>query len=79
MTNIQPESNSNDQNKVIGYNLSCAGNDCKNVPMHNLRLVLIKKSGWFCEDCTRYLQEEGLVESIIYENMMIGGDINFGK
>jgi hypothetical protein len=64
MEHTQTESNSNDPCTVIKYNFFCAGKNCKNVPMYNLKLVLIKRSGWFCENCTQDLQENGLVESI---------------
>jgi hypothetical protein len=45
MSYNQYQSNSDDQNSVTGYNLSCAGKNCKNITKHHLMLVLIKRSG----------------------------------
>jgi hypothetical protein len=65
MSYNQYQSNSDDQNSVTGYNLSCAGKNCKNIAKYQLMLVLIKRSGWFCENCRQSLQEDGLVESML--------------
>jgi hypothetical protein len=65
MVYIHNESNSDDQNTVTGYNLTCGGKNCRNVARHHLTLVLIKRSGWFCDSCSQSLQEDGLVESML--------------
>jgi hypothetical protein len=79
MSYNQYQSNSDDQNSVTGYNLSCAGKNCKNITKHHLMLVLIKRSGWFCANCRQSLQEDGLVESVFKESTIMNGDNNFGK
>jgi len=61
----QYQSNSDDQITITEYNLSCAGKNCKNIAKYHLMLVLIKRSGWFCENCRQSLQEDGLVESML--------------
>jgi hypothetical protein len=79
MTHIQTRSNSDNQNTVTGYNLSCAGKNCKNIAKYHLMLVLIKRSGWFCENCRQSLQEDGLVESVFKESAIGRSENNFGK
>jgi hypothetical protein len=63
-------SNSNNNNDKTEYNhSSCSRKGCNSIPVHYLRLVLLKKAGWFCEKCRFELQEDGLVESVIDENI----------
>ena len=68
MDNIQPESNSKNQYNNTAYNY-CSGKDCKNTPLHYIKLVLIKKTGFFCDTCANYLQENNLIESILDESV----------
>jgi hypothetical protein len=79
MTNIQYESNSSNRYNVSEYNLTCAGKNCKNIPTRFIRLVLIKRSGWFCQTCTQNLQKESLVEAIFNDNVETGGESSFGE
>ena len=65
--------NINNDSKAHEYK-TCAGKNCNNVSMYLLTIVIIKQSGWFCSDCKKSLQEEGLVESIIYERLVDGDE-----
>jgi hypothetical protein len=67
MNNIQSESNSKNRYNNTTYNY-CAGKDCKNIPSHHLKLVLIKKSGWFCDKCRMDLEKDDLVQFVIDEH-----------
>jgi len=58
-------SNNNYNNRI--YN--CAGCDCKNAASYLLRLILLKKSGYFCSDCTKYLKDNDLIDSVLDENI----------
>lgn len=64
MINSQVSNSNNNYNDRV-YN--CAGNGCRNVPKYLLRLVLIKKSGYFCPECTEYLKDNGLIDSVLDE------------
>jgi hypothetical protein len=68
MTHTKSESNSKNQYNNTTYNY-CAGKDCKNMPTHLLKLVLIKKTGLFCDSCLKYLQENNLIESVLDESV----------
>ena len=65
--NIQNTSNSNNNYNDRIYN--CAGHGCGNVARYLLRLVLIKKSGYFCPEYTEYLKDNNLIDSILEENV----------
>lgn len=66
MSNIDnPNSNNNYNDRI--YN--CAGNGCKNSPSHLLKLVLFKKFGYFCQSCTEYLKDNGLIDSVLDESI----------
>jgi hypothetical protein len=56
--------NANNDFKIQEYK-ACAGRKCNNIAKHFLTIVLIKKSGWFCEKCKQSLQADDLVESIV--------------
>jgi hypothetical protein len=34
-----------------------------------LKLILLKKSGYFYSDCTKYLKENDLIDSVLDENV----------
>jgi len=59
------DSNSNNNNNNRIYN--CAGKGCNNIPSHYLKLVLIKKPGWFCRKCRKDLEKDSLVQYVIDE------------
>ena len=61
--NTDPNSNNNFNNRI--YN--CAGKNCRNIPSHHLKLVLIKKPGWFCDKCRKDLEKDDLVQFVIEE------------
>ena len=80
MIHNQPISNNNIHYDAKEYkHRTCAGKNCKNIAKHHLMLVLIKRSGWFCENCRQSLQEDGLVEFIFKEGVMMGGENIFGE
>lgn len=68
MTNIPYDPNSKDQYNNRAYNY-CSGKGCNNIPSHYLKLVLIKKSGFFCETCADYLKDNNLIESVLDEKV----------
>jgi hypothetical protein len=39
----------------------CFGKGCNNAAIHYITVVFIKKSGWFCNDCARFLKLNDLV------------------
>jgi len=41
---------------------SCAGRNCENLGINNLRIILIKKTAWFCQKCADDLINLDLVE-----------------
>ena len=43
------------------------GKNCKSTPSHHLKLVLIKKPGWFCDKCRKDLEKDDLVQFVIDE------------
>ncbi len=79
MMNNQPRSNNNVHQQTTEYKITCAGVHCNNTPTNYLKLALIKKSGWFCESCKQDLQDDGLVESILEEVVVMGGESNIGE
>jgi hypothetical protein len=63
MMNNQSEPNNDIHNDLTEYkHKTCAGLHCNNVPTHCLKVVLIRKSGWFCTSCKRALEEDNLLE-----------------
>ena len=40
----------------------CAGRNCENLGIKNLRIVLFKKTAWFCQKCADELTNLDLVE-----------------
>ena len=59
----QQDSNNNIQNKTTKFKTSCDGKDCNNAASYYLKIVLINKSGYFCDACKKSLETIGLVES----------------
>jgi len=49
------------KDSIIRYK-TCVGRDCDNVATHYLKIVLVKRSGWFCTACKQDLEENGLVD-----------------
>jgi len=51
-------------NKFYEFDKSriCAGRNCRNVSTYFLKIVLVKKSGWFCDSCKQDLEDNGLVD-----------------
>lgn len=78
MNNNQSTSNNNIHQEDKEYkHKSCAGLRCNNIPIHYLKLAVIKRSGWFCKNCSQDLQKDGLVESILKESRITGDEDNF--
>jgi hypothetical protein len=61
MLNKQSSANNNVNQESKEYKTICAGLHCNNAPTNYLKLALIKKSGWFCNECKHDLEENGLV------------------
>jgi hypothetical protein len=40
----------------------CAGRNCKNAGISNLKIKYIHKSGWFCNSCKNDLKEADLID-----------------
>ena len=76
MTNNQSKSNNNIYLDDREYKYkTCAGLHCNNIPIHYLKLAVIKKSGWFCSSCKRALEEDDLlIESSLAVDDKIGLD-----
>jgi hypothetical protein len=75
MSNIQSISDNKIQYDATEYKHKiCAGLHCNNVPTHYLKIVLIKKSGWFCNSCKRALEDDNLLESDLAIDVKIGTD-----
>ncbi len=78
-TLTQTEPNSDISYNISKYNFCCAGKNCINILIHHIKLIIIKKSGWFCDSCKQYLQKEELIESIIHEKVENGDENQDGK
>jgi hypothetical protein len=63
--NTDPNSNNNFNNRI--YN--CAGSGCEKTGSYLIRLILLKKSAYFCSDCTKYLKDNDLIDSVLDENL----------
>ena len=51
--------------KVLTNNLIlCAGKHCVNTGIKLLKIKHLHKEGWFCENCSKELLAENLVEEI---------------
>jgi hypothetical protein len=61
MTHNQSKSSNNVFYELNEYK-TCAGRFCNNAATHCLKIVLVKKSGWFCDSCRQDLEENGLVD-----------------
>jgi hypothetical protein len=40
----------------------CAGRGCQNIGVHNLKIIFLNKSGWFCDDCRNGLILDKLID-----------------
>lgn len=40
---------------------TCAGKGCNKIGEYFLKIIYVKKSGWFCSICKKDLEAEGLV------------------
>lgn len=40
---------------------NCLGKGCNNTGIHYLTVILLKKSGWFCNDCAHFLKVNDLI------------------
>jgi hypothetical protein len=53
-------------NSVVPWNdpeyKTCMGRGCNNVATQYLKLVFVRKAGWFCSVCAEDLKENGLVD-----------------
>jgi hypothetical protein len=63
--NSRSNSNNNYNNRI--YN--CAASGCEKTSSHLIKLILIKKSGYFCSECTKYLKDNNLIDSVLDENV----------
>jgi hypothetical protein len=73
MMNNQPGPNNDIHNDTTEYkHKTCAGLYCNNVPTHYLKVVLIRKSGWFCASCKRALEEDNLLDLDLANDMKVG-------
>jgi|1186.fasta_scaffold628522_2 hypothetical protein len=62
MQNNQFISNNNLYNDTNEYKM-CAGLGCSKQGKHYLKIIYIKKSGWFCDNCTGELTKGGFILS----------------
>ena len=60
------------------YNI-CAGKGCTNIGKYFLKIIYVKKSGWFCSQCKKSLEEDGLIESRDNEAVIIGEENNIAN
>lgn len=40
---------------------SCAAKGCSNVGAYRLRVLYLRKNGWFCSSCANSLRADGLI------------------
>jgi hypothetical protein len=60
---------SNDNNNCNDRVYNCAGHGYRNLPRYLLRLILLKKSGFFCPECTEYLKDNGLIDCVLDDSV----------
>jgi hypothetical protein len=58
---------------------TCAGKGCNKIGEYFLKIIYVKKSGWFCSQCKKSLEEDGLIESRANEAVVIGEENNFAN
>lgn len=51
----------------------CAGRYCGNIGSHEVTIIFLNKTGWFCSACKEILNESGLIVSDNDES--IGGGL----
>lgn len=61
MRNTRPTSNNKIINETKAYKI-CAGKDCVDAGIKLLKIIYIKKSGWFCDACAEEMRESGLID-----------------
>ena len=49
-------------NKSLENLKICAGKNCPNTGIKILKIKYLHKTGWFCENCTKKLSKEELIE-----------------
>lgn len=52
---------SNNENRDTDQFKRCVGIGCKNNATHYMKILLINKSYWLCEDCKKDLESMGLI------------------
>jgi len=62
MQNNQPVSHNTLYNDTDRYKM-CAGLGCSNKGKNYLKIIYLKKSGWFCDNCTIELKKGGYILS----------------
>lgn len=45
----------------IKQRTTCSGKDCSKPGKHYLKIIIIKKSGWFCDHCKKELELNSLI------------------
>ncbi|MDR4492432.1 MAG: hypothetical protein R2685_16305 [Candidatus Nitrosocosmicus sp.] len=67
MENSQPTSDNICYNEDKGFQCfgKNAGKNCSNKGTHQLKIIYINKTGWFCDSCKQDLIKLGLVEEEI--------------
>ncbi len=66
----QATSNNNDDNGIPEYKI-CAGKDCNNIGKYRLSIIYINRTGFFCLNCKKELEDLGLVYSEIKETQKL--------
>jgi hypothetical protein len=54
---------SNNENSMIDQFKRCVGLDCKNNATHYIKILLINKFCWLCEECKKDLESMNLINS----------------
>ncbi len=57
MTNNPHDSNTNIQHP------NCMSRRCNNAALYDIKLDLVKRSGYFCDNCKKYFEERDLIIS----------------
>ena len=72
MSNEQTESNNEVKYKPTEYkdtNTNCVARGCKNAATYNIKLVLVRRSGKFCNSCKEYFEDRDLIISCSIINL----------
>lgn len=65
----------NTQNKKFKAYKICAGENCGDEGTNLLKIILMRKPGWFCDACAEEMKKSGMVDySVIVARIRVFGN-----